>query len=182
MRKFIPVIAALFLMSPFALAETVIVKDLLYVDSETEGRIWAYDTTLQIPLWATNLYSFFPDIEKLSVSADKDNVYVGIDAITSGGLMVLDAQTGAVVWSANLGYPVYSAPTVTKDYLYVGTQIGVWVLDKINGYTLWITFVGPVDSSPAVDKGIVYANSSDNGVDTLYALRADTGEILFPLN
>jgi len=180
MRKFIPVIAALFLMSSFALAETVIVKDLLYVDSETEGRIWAYDTTTQSTLWVTNLD--FANIEKLSISADKTNVYVGIDAISSGGLMVLDAQTGAVVWSATIGYPVYSAPTVTKDYLYVGTQSGVWVLDKITGNTLWWTIVGPVDSSPAVDKGIVYANSSDNGVDTLYALRADTGEILFPLN
>ena len=177
MRKLKLIIAALFLISPFASAETVIVKDLLYVDSETGGRIWAYDATTLNPVWVTNLN--FPNIDRLSVSANKDNVYVGIDAITSGGLIVLDAKTGAVVWSASSIHPVYSTPTVTKDYLYVGTEIGVWVLDKITGNTLWVTFVGPVDSSPAVDKGIVYASTSVSGVDTLWTLKADTGEILF---
>ena len=178
MRTLKLIIAALFLISPFAVADTVIVKGLLYVDSETGGSISAYDTTTQNLWWRTNLSSLGID-GPMSVSADKDNIYVGIDTASGGGLVVLSAKTGEVVWYASLGYPVYSAPAVTKDYIYVGTQIGVWVLDRTTGSTLWVTYVEPVDSSPAVDKGIVYASTSVSGVDTLWALKADTGEILF---
>ena len=112
---------------------------------------------------------------------NKDNIYVGADTTTGGGLVVLSAKTGEVIWSTSLDDPVYSAPTVTKDYLYVGTGTGVSVLDKVNGSFLWVTYVGPVDASPAVDKGIVYISTSVGEVDTLWTLKADTGEILFSI-
>lgn len=160
-------------------ADTVLSKDLLYVDSETGGRISAYDTSTLNLLWVTDLSSLVNIDGPLSVSVDKKNVYVGIDAQDGGGLAVLSAATGEVIWFTNLGTPVYSAPTVTKDYLYIGTQTGVWVLQKIDGSIFWVTFVGPVDSSPAVAKDIVYISTSNSGVDTLWALSALTGEILF---
>jgi outer membrane protein assembly factor BamB len=178
MRKLNLIIAALFLMSPFAVADTVIVKDLLYVDSETGNHISAYDKTTLNLRWRINLDSLGID-GPLSISSDKDNIYVGADTTTGGGLVVLSAKTGEVIWSTSLDDPVYSAPTVTKDYLYVGTQSGVWMLDRMTGSLLWVTTVGSVDSSPAVDKGVVYVSTSVSGIDALWTLKADTGEILF---
>jgi len=102
-----------------------------------------------------------------------------MDTQSGGGLAILSATTGEIIWITDLLTPVYSAPTVTKDYLYVGTQTSVWVLDRITGAVLWVTLVGPVDSSPAVDKDNVYISTSDSGVDTIWKLTADTGEILF---
>lgn len=178
MRKPKLLIATLFLMSPFAMADTLIVKDLVYVDSEKGNHISAYDTTTLNLWWRTDLSSLGID-GPLSVSVDKDFVYVGTDTTSGGGLVVLSAKTGEVIWSKSLGGPVNSAPTVTKNYLYVGTQIGVWVLDRMTGSVLWVTFVGPVDSSPSVDKGVVYVSTSDSGIDSLWTLKANTGEILF---
>ena len=161
-----------------ARADAVLAKDLVYVDSETAGQISAYDTSTLALRWRTDLSSL--DIDgPLSVTVDKEAVYVGIDTQVGGAVAVLSAATGEILWLTSLTSAVYSSPTVTKDFVYVGSGNGVWVLVKATGQVMWATFLGPVGSSPAVDKGVVYASSSDSGVDTLWALDADTGEILF---
>ena len=162
-------------------ADTVLSKDLLYVDSGAGALISAYDTSTLNVRWRTTLSGSVNIDGPLSVSADKENVYVGFDADDGGGLAVLSAATGEIFWIADLGTPVYSAPIVTKDYLYIGTQTGIWVLHKVDGSVLWVTSVGPVDSSPAVDKDSVYFSTSDSGVDILWKLSADTGAILYAI-
>ena len=161
------------------MADTAIVKDLVYVDSETGALILAYDTGTMNLRWTTTLSGLVTIDGPFSVSADKENVYVGFDAVGDGGLAVLSAATGEIIWVTNLGTPVYSAPIVTKDYLYIGTETVVWALQKVDGSVLWATSVGTVDSPPAADKDNVYFSTSDSGIDTLWTLRADTGEILF---
>jgi len=164
-------------MTPAAMADTVTVKDLVYVDSDTAGTVSAYETETFTVRWVTNFSSF--DIDgPLFVSADKDSVYVVIDTATGGRLAALSAVTGGVNWITPLTFPVSSAPTATKDHVFVGTQGGLWAFDKITGIPLWVTFVGSVDSAPVVDKGVVYVNTSDGGVDLLWKLDVDTGEIL----
>jgi outer membrane protein assembly factor BamB len=172
-------------------AEPVLIKNLVYVHSETGNRISAYETNDTGPLilrWVTSLESF--DI--LSVSAEKRNVYVvGTDTITGGGagaLAVLSATTGAILWSTTFGEnafifdsAVHPAPAVTKDNVYVATQTVVYALDKMDGTFLWasqVDEVGSVNASPAVDKRFMYVSTSTGVVDTLWTLNIDTGGIL----
>jgi outer membrane protein assembly factor BamB len=161
-----------------ARADAVLVKDLVYVDSETGAHMSAYDTSTLTLRWRTDLSSLGID-GPLSVTVDKKDVFVGIDTLTGGAVAALSAATGEILWSTNLPSAVYSSPTVTKDFVYVGSGNGVWVLVKATGQVMWATFLGTIDSSPAVDKDVVYASSSDSGVDTLWALDSHTGEILF---
>lgn len=179
-----PAVVILFVLSLFLLtvssarADVVLVKDLVYVDSGTAAHISAYDTSTLTLRWRTDFSSSGVD-GPLSITVDKDAVYVGIDTQVGGAVAALSAATGEVLWSTNLPDGVYSSPTIAKDFVYVGSGSGVWVLNKTTGLIRWATFLGPVDSTPAVDKGVVYASSSDSGVDTLWSLDADTGEILF---
>lgn len=130
----------------------------------------------------------------LSVSADKGNVYVvGTDIPTDfGGLAVLSATTGEVLWSIpSFNRPlnifdsaVHPAPAVMKDYIYVATQDVVYALDKMDGTALWATFVASLGSvnasSPAADKSFIYVSTVDTStgmVNTLRTLDADTGTV-----
>jgi hypothetical protein len=176
-------------------ADTVLIKDLVYVHSETGNIISAYetksayDTSPLNPRWRTYLESF--DI--LSVSADKGNVYVvGTDTLTGfGALAVLSATTGEVLWSIpSINRPVnifdsavHPAPAVMKDYIYVATQTVVYALDKMDGTLLWATYVdflGSVNASPAADKNFIYVSTVDTStgmVNTLWTLDTDTGTV-----
>jgi outer membrane protein assembly factor BamB len=176
-------------------ADTVLLKDLVYVDSYSESQMGglifayetksAYDTSPLNPRWRTYLESF--DI--LSVSADKRNVYVvGTDTQTgAGALAVLSATTGEPLWSTTFvgsavtfDSAVHPAPAVMKDYIYVATQNVVWALDKMDGTPLWahhVDFMGSVNASPAADKRFIYVSTVDTStgmVDTLWTLDIDT--------
>lgn len=141
-------------------------------------RPLAYDAKTLALRWTTDLSSFGTN-GPLTVSIDKDDLYVGMETQTGGAIAVLSASTGEVRWLTRLPVAVYSSPAVTKEYLYVGSQNGVWVLNKVTGQVVWVTYVGPVDSSPAVDKDFVYVTSSASGIDTFWTLDAHTGQILF---
>jgi len=49
----------------------------------------------------------------------------------------------------------------------------------VHGQIRWVTVVNGVDSSPVVEKGVLYIGSAD---DKLYALDAETGAALWATN
>jgi len=174
--RMIPLV--LILMTPVAMADTVTVKDLVYVDSDTAGTVSAYETETFSVRWVTNFSAFLVLDGPLFLGADKNSVFVGLDTATGGSIAALSAVTGGVNWITTLTFPVSAAPTVTKDHVFVGTRGALCALDKITGELLWEVSVGSVDSAPLVDKGAVYVNTSDSGEDLLWKLDVDTGNAL----
>jgi len=76
----------------------------------------------------------------------------------------LDAATGAPVWQHDTGAAVSSTPAVAGDRLIVGSRsYDLRALAIDDGRVLWNTYLwySWIESSAAVDGGVVYVGSSD---------------------
>lgn len=111
-------------------------------------------------------------------------VYIGTE---DGTFYALNAATGAVIWQTVLGSgsdPIHSSALVANGLVYVGSMDHhLYALNASTGAVLWKYDAGDViGSSPALYNGIVYIVSNVNN-DTLFALRAKSGKLLwsFPI-
>lgn len=130
--------------------------------------------------WRTELGT---DVETTPCVAD-DTVYVGLG---SGGIVALDADTGAEAWRERVVAgdaccpDIQGTPVVSGGRVFVaGVDERVYAVDAADGSTLWRTSVvgddyGNAIPSPAVADGTVYANTIHGGVVALDA--ADGSEI-----
>lgn len=94
------------------------------------------------------------------------------------GLSALNGQTGALVWKAQTGGAVSSAPAYWSDTLFVGDANGaLYALKSQTGERQW-TYQsgGSISSSPAVDESGVYFGSMDG---FFYALNPQSGQLMW---
>jgi len=89
-------------------------------------------------------------------------VYISAGAGDLTGLYVLDANTGAELWTADV-FPNHftASPVVANGVLYVASPSGrLAAVDAVTGATLWrFPAGGAVFSSVAVANGMVYLAS-----------------------
>jgi outer membrane protein assembly factor BamB len=118
-------------------------------------------------------------VESSPTVAD-EMVYVG--TYSDGGygqgiLYALNARTGALLWSYDMG-SIFSSPAVVNGVAYIGSDDGnMYALNAKTGDLLWSYGTGDlVESPPTVEYGVVYFGSV-NG--SLYALNASTGALLW---
>ena len=99
--------------------------------------------------------------------------YVGT---IDGAVYALNASTGTVLWSNEIGGILPSSPAVANGVVYIGSfDHNVYALNASTGAKLWSFTTGDqVESSPTVANGVVYIGS-----DALYALNASTGAKLW---
>ena len=85
-------------------------------------------------------------------------VYIGSG---DGNIYMLNATTGAKVWSAATGIVYGSSPAVANGIVYISSTRGLFVRNATTGAKVWSANIGNyvVDSSPAVANGIVYVGS-----------------------
>jgi group II intron reverse transcriptase/maturase len=95
---------------------------------------------------------------------------------------LLNAFTGAELWSASPGGDGYSSPSVATGVVYIGSPNGsVYALNAATGAELWSysTNGAAVYSSPAVADGVVYVGTDDGTISMndgqVYALDSSTG-------
>jgi outer membrane protein assembly factor BamB len=95
----------------------------------------------------------------------------------SSGILYAFRESGAPLWSTQLGDDGFSAPVVVKGVIYVESGTNVYALNT-SGAILWNTATGgDVQAhSVAVGNGRVFATSDDG---KLYALNASTGAVLW---
>jgi outer membrane protein assembly factor BamB len=119
---------------------------------------------LSCPTWATVLDGAPAGAPVLA--EDESTVYVGSDA---GRFYALDAATGAVVWSTDVGAPVTAEPAVTAGRIFVPTADGdLVVLRRGNGRVAFTAAAGaPLTVQPAVAgdrRGVVLTGAADGSV------------------
>ncbi len=105
----------------------------------------------------------------------------GIVYISSNGgkLYAIDAITGHVFWSANIGSNDFgNAPTVANGVVYMGApDDNLYAFDARTGHILWkAPTQGRIGSSPALSNGVIYIGSDDFNI---YAIDAKTGKQLW---
>jgi outer membrane protein assembly factor BamB len=134
------------------------------LDATTGATVWTYDTGF-----------FFTDSAPAFAN--------GVVYISSGDLVALDAKTGKFLWSYPIGnqgapFNIDSAPVVSNDIVYVGTNVGVVYAIGISSHSLLWSYTtgGDISSNLAVGNGVVYAASEDGN---LYAFNAYSGAILW---
>jgi outer membrane protein assembly factor BamB len=118
------------------------------------------------PVWVTNLHQFAGASAPV-LSPDGSTLYVGTSG-TDGGeghtLFALDAATGTVKWSTDVGHPVTASPALAHGVLYVPTASGLVAVDD-QGTIRWRSTTGGwISGQPAVAAGVVYTGASDGTV------------------
>jgi outer membrane protein assembly factor BamB len=146
---------------------------LVYVGCD-DGKVRALNATTGAVVWAQTtgdrVFSSPAYLDRGSGGGDGSGaappppplVVVGsVDGTVYG----LDAATGALVWAAPTGGPVYSSPSIdARGAVYVGSDDGrLYALNGPTGAALWSAPTGgPVASSPALGaNGAAYVGSND---------------------
>ncbi len=120
---------------------------------------------------------------KLAWTSEVSRSVLPTAPVTAGGLVFVADRSGAVrafdstgglVWTAYTGGPIYYAPTVAHDRVYVGSADGrVHAFAAHDGAFLWSFRVGPQDHRIPVYDHLVSAWPVAGGVvvdgDTVYA-------------
>lgn len=118
------------------------------------------------PLWVTNLGQMASAMAPV-LSDDESTLYVGTAGAGPGQghtLFALDADTGAILWSVDVGAQVTAAPALADHVLYVPTATGLVAVDDA-GTVLWRGQAGTwISGQPAVAAGVVYTGATDGVV------------------
>jgi outer membrane protein assembly factor BamB len=160
-----------------------------------DDGVLAFDVATGRRLW---LASFHPDGGRdVDLGATPIVVQVGgHEAVAVGSnagvFKVLDASTGAAIWSRDLvsGSAVHgllASPGYDGANFYVpsaGTPVGIFALSAADGKTQWSYDTGlPVYSAPAVGNGVVVFGTGDVFGDpnsgAVVALSSRNGSVLF---
>lgn len=101
--------------------------------------------------------------------------YIGNRGV--GKVYAINATTGALIWSQQLGIQISNSVIVDNNIAYVQSNDGngnLYALNAINGNILWQRFTGNYTDgeNPTVANGIVYIGSATHN---LYAFNAQTG-------
>ena len=95
-----------------------------------------------------------------------------------GSIYCLDANTGDVTWSYEIGERLIYSPVVTDGKVFFCSfeKGNIYCLDEDNGDLIWSYETGSsVGSSPAEGDGKFFVSSGD----TIYSLDASTGELIW---
>ncbi|MBC7246758.1 MAG: PQQ-binding-like beta-propeller repeat protein [Actinobacteria bacterium] len=119
---------------------------------------------------------------KVYLAADDGTLYA---SSSSGSLYCIDATTGSVRWSYNLGSWISTRPLVSKGVVYVGSANRfLYALDAQTGALLWFFQAqGEIISTPVESEGVVFFFADNDSVfdlvNRLYALDARGGTLLW---
>src|SRR5947208_11530926 len=114
----------------------LIVNGKVYViaDSLAQGPILtAIDLATGTRLWTTPLTNPIQHVQH-SAAYDNGRIFVGSSL---GVLTALDAQTGAVAWTAQRANQAFGPPTAVNGRVYVGHTTGTSAYDEARGSLLW---------------------------------------------
>jgi outer membrane protein assembly factor BamB len=152
--------------SPAVVGQTLVVTGL-------DGRLRGYDALTGRLRWSRRLGGAS---ETSPLILPYGRVAV---ATWSGGLLVIRARDGHLVWERQLGVKVTSAPALTRGLIVLGDYAGrVSAYSALGGRLRWRSHVnGRVYAAPAAAGGRVFVTSSTGG--SLTVLSARSGRVLW---
>jgi outer membrane protein assembly factor BamB len=104
---------------------------------------------------------------------------------TRGQVVAVDAASGSILWSLDLGVWVSAAAAADSGVIYIGaTNHVLYALDAGSGALLWyFTAQGEILAKPEVSDGMVFFTADNDSVydlvHRLYALDARSGALLW---
>lgn len=176
----------------------VVANGVVYAAS-TDGKLHAVDTTSGQEEWSfqAGSYTYYstPAVANGRVYVAADGNGGNLDTLDAASkisalnavaqLYALNAATGSVDWSFQLGFTRYTAPVIANDMVYMAAGPGpgnirkLYALDAQSGNVKWIwSYQGgnAIESIPTVANGTVYVSAGDG---KLHALNALSGQELW---
>ena len=160
-----------------------------------DDGVLAFDPSTGARKWLASLYpdrDLDLDVGAAPMTFELEGREVVAQAAVEGLFAVLDAATGAFVWSREIvkGSGVHgliASPAYDGSALYAGSAsppTGMYALSPADGSVRWRRDTGqPVYSAPAVAKGLVLFGTGavfgDLGVGSLLAVSASDGHVLW---
>lgn len=138
-------------------------------DQVDHSYLFAINASSGQPVWRVKvLDQLFTDVQVVN-----NVIYVASSAIVKEGgprttdsyVYAYDATTGNRLWiSQTIGNLILSAPTISNGVVYVGSEdTFVYALNASTGARLWRHQLGgPIDASPVVANGMVFAAVTSN--------------------
>lgn len=177
-----------------------------YIQPQSDGTLPEIDTDWPLPQYDARNSGSNPAVTSEQTTcgrvrwiqelADEEDGVVGAATLLDGTVYVsrreeivtVDAHTGAIQWSVSVPHEIRTAPTVTTDQVFIGTEMGVVAIDTATQTVGWNTPVddtdvdldtsstrrGLVAGAPAVSDGRVFAGTY---AGQFAALDAETGAI-----
>ena len=172
---------------PVQSAATVL-NGVVYVGGFHSHAVFALNASSGALIWNSPTISVYPN-EISSTSVENGLVYVCVrNGGYGGGLRVLNATTGDLVWTYAPKALVYSSPAVYDGIVYFGSDSGyMFALDAVSGNLIWSCGIlqngtssnsasQPIDCSVSVGDGLVYLGTA---AQTVLALNASTGAFVW---
>lgn len=158
--------------APFESGFVVLRGILIGVD--IAGVVWGRDRTNGLELWSFKLDDGSSGQTAPLELADGSVVIAG----DRGLVIMLDPDSGSILWNSVLPAPIHSSPIAEGTLIYVSTTKGeLYALSQVDGTVSWSTRLG--------NRGVHVASAGADGTDLyvgtsngqFYALNATTGEI-----
>ncbi|GAB5518928.1 MAG: outer membrane protein assembly factor BamB [Rhodothermales bacterium] len=170
----------------------IVLHDDLLITADLFGLIRAHKQATGDEVWSAELGTEDdPTGVKAPLRLMSDGHLIATDI--DGWVYRIDAATGETQWETEIGAPIYQAPAVTDDALYVPTTRGTMiVLDAATGAERWqrtvpdstIRFTTPAVASDVVvtstTDGIVEAHDPQSGV-VLWSFTSPAAIVAAPL-
>lgn len=195
----------LFLSSPLVAGDAVLGASAFLDPARSYGSVFRLDASSGEPAWVTELkdpagvekfYGFF---SSPALSPDKSRLLIGQGLHFDAGieLLCLDAETGRVLWKLPTPLHIESSPAIEGDIVVAGAGAiehapdqkpkgdpageghpGYVFAARIStGEDVWRYQVNDPEGSPAIQDGVVYIGSGNNG-SAVVALRLASDEDL----
>lgn len=112
-------------------------------------------------------------------TVDNDRLYFGD---LNGNFYALNAKDGSALWAITPGGAVAGTPLVTKEAIYIPTDVGTLLAVDQNGKTLWSQTIGGKIYSPPVMAGDTILVTPQGASAVLVALNTNgTQKWVYPL-
>jgi len=132
--------------------------DIVDYKKEASRVLWQYET------------EFIRNIDYSSSVISEDTAYA---ASSVGTAYALDIGKGKVIWERKIAEEAI-APEISNGLVFIGTDQGVFSLDKETGNIKWKRLVGDISSKPIATNDLVIVSCSDGNI---YAFDVDSGKV-----
>lgn len=148
----------------------VVASGIVYVEA-ADGPLYAVDAASGREMWHLNGSTSGPTVVA-------SQVFIASDDHT---LDVLNSRSGKVVRRIPIGSQVSIAPLVVNGLIYLCSDDGMaWALDAASGREIWQFSLGDIaPTSVNMMDGVVYLASTGTDTNSLSALNARTGTVLW---
>jgi outer membrane protein assembly factor BamB len=151
----------------------------IFVGSD-DGWLYAFDLDGDL-VWKTKLNGKIRSSSPCLTNDDDDNTVGSLYIGTQVGLLYrINKDNGAILWTADLGSPILSSPSLFRNHIVVGSSDGyLHCVKSADGSFFWnFKTAGKIWSSPiVVEEGLkVFVGSLDSHI---YCLELSSSQLLW---